>query len=808
MNSHFIKTAWRNLTKNLTYSFINIGGLALGLAAAILLSLYINMEMSFDNYHENADRLMVLCADVKIGDFESRTSSSSGITGEKMVELLPEVEASARFKRKNQSMLKYRDKHFTENRVYYADSNAFDLFSWNVLSGDKNTFLKEPNSIVLSKSLAVKIFGDADPLGKSIILDDNRNFKVTGVFSDIPINSTLRMNALVSMSTLVNELGADHPHFNDPTSYNFRTYLLLQPGVDSEALNEKIRPLLGIKAKERLAEMNSTQYLFLHPLSKFYLYSISGEGGPIIYVYIFSVVALFILLIACVNFMNLSTARYSSRAQEVGMKKVCGASRKQLIIQFLGESVIMSFIAAAIALIITLLALPELRALTGREIYLGSGQNMWVMPGVMLLTLVTGLTAGSYPALFLSRFKPVNVLKGKQGAAKSVPGFRKVLVVCQFVVSVTLIIFMGVVLTQLSFLKNRDNGFEKENLLVVGLTPEQAVKHELIKTGYLNNPVVLSASTASAIPGTGFPMNAKWPEGFKKNEMIIMQDINVDEKYAETFGLEFVAGRSFSGKIETDTRNACVINETAARRIGWEDPVGKVIRALDVYSPDLNKAGYIDKKVIGVVKDFSLGGVMSEPQPLFMDFDPDNPMSFMKYRLLTLKLKPGGDESILASLRSTWAEVFPGEDFDYIFFEEFFGRQFIGIERSRSIFFYFTILAVVISCLGLFGMASFDSERRTKEIGIRKVLGGTTGDIITLMNKSFFKWLLLANALAYPLAYYFSSEWLGGFAVRAELTVLHFLLATCLVLLTGFLTTLYHTLKSARSNPVNSLKYE
>ncbi len=804
MIQNYLKVAFRNIRRHKGYSFINIAGLAIGMACCILLVLYIHSELNIDGYHDKGNRIFRLCVNVNIGGTELIHSSSNALAAEALRDEYPEVENAVRFRGRSGAYVIYKDKESFIQRIVYADDSVFELFTWPMIKGDPGTALSTPYAIVLTEDAARGCFGDEDPLGKILRFNDEEQYTVTGIIENMPQNATMIYDAICSFKTVYELMGVNHPALNDWLSFNFRTDLLLKEGIDYKVVNDKISGLLERKDGERLKAKGATEELFLHPLRNIYLRPLGQEVGPIHYVYIFSVVAIFILLIACVNFMNLATARSANRSREVGMRKVFGAFKNKLVSQFLSEALLLSVLSLIIAVILVQLALPQMNSFTRLELSFNPVEIPWLLPGLIGLTLIVGILAGSYPAFFLSGFQPVKVLCGRLKSGSSNTRLRRILVVVQFTISVTLIIGTGLIIHQLNYMKNKDAGFNKEHVIVIRAS-ERSTQRSLpvIKEEFKSHPRILKISASSTIPGGGFATNDKIPEGYTVQQTQLMDEMNVDVDFISTLGMELVAGRDFSKEFGTDAKASVIINETAVKRFGWDDAVGKTIRASNPYG-----RGWVPRTVIGVVKDFHLRTMDQVVEPIYMGWDPDFPYSYNFLDNVVVRISPKDISSTLDFIENKWLALFPDEQFNYSFLDESFNNQFQTVERSREIFSYFTLLAIFIGCLGLLGLASFTTEQRTKEIGIRKVLGSSTPGIIMLLSKELLILVVIANVVAWPAAYFLLQRWLQGFPYRISVTVFPFVLSALLVLVISFSTVAFQAIRAALANPVEALKYE
>lgn len=586
MFNNYLKTALRNIKKHKSFTVINISGLAIGLACCILLAIYINSELSFDNYHTKKDRIYRVGEEMSYANFNSKQTATNGVIAEALKSKYPEVEETTRF-RYNRTSVEYKDKQFTE-RMTYTDNAVFNIFSWPLLKGDSKTALDVPYSIVLTEETAAKYFGTNDPIGQIITLNENEDYTITGVMADIPRYSTLQFKALCSFSTLYTGNKMSPRILTDWTSHNFNTYVLLREGVDKEKFQEKIKNIYFEYAAEKLEASGASYLVFLQPIKDIYLRPLYRDFGPITYVYIFSAVAVFILLIACVNFMNLSTSRSMTRTTEVGVRKVLGANRGRLIKQFLAEALLLSVFAMVIAIAIALLALPVISDYAQRDLLKDFFEIPWLFPGIFASTIFVSLLAGSYPALILSRFEPVQVIKNKLHAPKANAGFRRTLVIVQFVISITLIIGTALIIQQLDYLKTKDAGFDKEHVVCISVR-DQLVRNTIpiLQDKFRQMPEVINTSAASRLPGWGGPMNSKIPEGYTEDNTQLMQEINVDEHFLPTLGIKIIEGRNFSKEFSYDPRGSVIINETAAKSFGWENPIGKTIQTPNTDDPEL-----------------------------------------------------------------------------------------------------------------------------------------------------------------------------------------------------------------------------
>jgi len=805
MFKSYLKIALRHFSKHKGYSFINIMGLAIGMACCILLVLFIRAELSIDGYHAYKDRIFRLCTHVNIGGTDIRHASSNAVSAGVLKEEYPEVVDAVRFRFMGSATASYAEQSIPVDEIWYADPSVFNIFSWPIIKGDPSTVLEAPYSIVISEDVAESVFEGEDPIGRIIQLNDRSDYTVTGVMKNVPENSTMEPDAMCSFGTLYTMGAATELMLTAWTSFNFNTYLLLAKGVNFLDFEGKIRDQLHVRAGEELEAKGATETLFLQPLKDIHLRPLWQSTGPIFYVYIFSAVAMFILLIACVNFMNLSTARAVNRAQEVGLRKVLGGHRGRLIQQFLCEAWMLSLFSLIIGLILVQIVLPPLRTLTGHGLPFQLLHDPQLAFGLLVLVVFTGFIAGSYPAFFLSAFHPVKVLKGKMRTSTMSSRFRQVLVVVQFSISIALIVGTLMIFQQLTYMRHRDPGFNKDHVIVLRIEDDQVrQQREVLKEAFISHPGIVNAVSTSSLPPWGCAVNDKIPEGFTRAEVQLMDDITVDEEFIEAMGMTIIEGRNFSKAFPGDINHSVLINETAARRYGWDDPVGKIISVYDIRAEE----GYGPRTVIGVVNDFNIRGMYSAVDPLIINWDPEFPFDYGKYWYLLVRVQGGQIEESLRFLEATWEKIVPDKAFNYFFLSDTYDRQFLRIERSRSIFSYFTFLAIFIACLGLFGMASFTAEKRTKEIGIRKVLGASTRGVVVLLSRELLFLVMAANILAWPVAYFWTQGWLEGFPYRIDITFVPFAVSGILILIISFLTISYQAIRAALTNPVDSLRYE
>ncbi len=798
MLKSYIKIAFVNLKKHKAFSFINIAGLGIGIACCILILAYIFHELSYDKHHENADKIFRLRSELKISGDHLDIPKSSPPMADYLVENFPEVVDAVRFRSLGRMPVRYRDNLFYENRLFLVDNSVFDIFTFPMIKGDPQTALNTAYSVVITENMAKRYFGEDDPLEKVLNINNQFDFTVKGVVKNVPDNSHFIFDMLCSFQTYAQNNKRDMQNW---LSINNYTYILLKQGDDAKQLEQKFPEMIENRAGAMLKYAKGEMVLSLQPLTSIHLHSnlmqeVSGNSN-IIYVYILSAIALFILAIACINFMNLSTARSANRAQEVGLRKVLGADRGKIIRQFLGESVLYSLLSLIVAVLLVDLALPLFRSLSGIELSIDYAKKLWLLPGLVVLAVFVGLIAGSYPAFFLSAFQPVRALKGlfKTGPASN--RFRSALVIVQFAISIILIVGTIIVSNQLNFMKNRRLGFHKEQIVVIPISDESTFDSlRPLKQELENYTGILSAAASSHVPGQTTYINPFIPEGFSLEQMQYMGELYIDPDFIPSMGIEIVAGRNFSADLKTDASQSVIINETAAKKFGWDNSIGKSIQELSM-SQQLKKY-----TVIGVVKDFHMESLHKQIAPLFIGYTTHI------YNSLSVRISPENIPATISFLRNKMEEIDPYRPFEYAFLDDSFDAQYRAEERLSRIFSYFAILAIFIASLGLFGLASFTAEQRTKEIGIRKVLGASVAGIVVLLSKEFTKWVLVANAIAWPIAYFSLHKWLEGFAYRTNLTLTAFIVSMAISLVIALLTVSYQAVRTAIANPVDSLRYE
>ncbi|HEV2482682.1 MAG TPA: ABC transporter permease [Puia sp.] len=803
MFRHFFQLAWRNLKKRKLSALINITGLSIGMACCVLITLYVRNEFSYDRYHTKADRIYRVTQtfrSVQKGENPGPPSPQDfwvwgcAPVGPALQADFPEIEKVVRFMSPLNILLQHGDKRIQQDNVVCMDSTAFDVFSWKMIYGDPHTALIAPYSIVLTRSVAEKFFGNTNPVGQVFRGDNQVNLHVTGVMEDVPPNSQFTFSALLSMST---------DRISEPQVYNewgyvdFYTYLLLKKNATIDGLQAKAADFV-----KRHDPDDKGYAISFEKFTDAYLHSVAirqpGPTGSLTNVYLFSCIAVFIVLIACVNFMNLSTARSLERAKEVGVRKVLGVTPSRLLRQFLAESVLLSLIAGSIALLLAAAGVSLITSLSGKDL---GDVHLFRLPtvlGMFGFSSLVGIIAGIYPAWFLSGFKAISVLKGKFDPGRNGISLRKALVVFQFTVSIILIAGTIVVFRQLLFVNHHDLGFRKDQLLIIDFEGDGQVEQHIepIKTAIASVPGVLSVAASRAVPGEFLPnagTSIEAPDGKMANQIPFIYEIDFD--FIPTYHIPLVAGRNYSRSFTTDSAESMVINEAAARLYGYTNPADAVGKKFDQWG----RKG----KIIGVVKDFNFRSLHQEVQPLTLRYG-------YPYVLNRLSVELKGDHipATIASLGVLWNKLAPQRPFLYHFLDQSFNGQYKADQQFGKLFLLFSCLSILIACLGLFGLSVFMAQQRIKEIGIRKVLGSSQTAIVLLLSKDFVKLILIALLISVPLCWWVMTDWLQGFAYRISLGPAVFLESGLIALAIAVATMTWQSLRAATANPVRALRNE
>ncbi len=787
MLKNYFKTAWRNLVKNKTFSFINIAGLALGMTCSLMIMLWLKDELQKDKFHANDKRLFRVMENQYYSGDISTTNSTPGIFAENVVKDIPEIKMATQMLWESEAVFTIGNS-FDKEKGRFVQKDFLRMFSFKLAKGDPATAMANPDGIVISKKLADKYFKGQDPIGKAIRIDNKDNVTVTGVLEEIPEASSMTFDFLINYEVWLKENDwAKEWDNNGP-----RAYVLLAPGVSLDKVNAKLKNYTKTKHKDSNVE------LFLQNYGDSYLHS-NWEGGKLIggridYVKIFAIVAIIILMIACINFMNLATARSLKRAREIGVRKVIGAGKRQLISQFIGESMLVTFLSICLSISLVALLLPSFNLLTEKKLALDFGDgSFWLT--LLGLMIVTGFIAGSYPALFMSSLRPIVVLKGSLKFKPAATYFRKGLVVFQFALSIILILGMIVIYRQINFIHNKNLGFAREDLMYMPLEGELRKNFLTFKEELLKQPGILSVTSAQSSPlevGSS-TQGVRWP-GKDTTKQILFANNPVTYDYIKTMGIQLVKGRDFGKDYGMDSMNY-LINEATARKIGYKDPVGQ----------ELTMWG--DKgTIIGVMKDFHHNSLHVPIEPLIIRLHKKSWGNY--WGNVIVRTKSGQSKQAIAGMEKIWKQFNPAFPFQYFFTDEEIAKNYKAENTVSKLSRYFAFLAIFISCLGLFGLVTFTAEQRTKEIGIRKVLGASIPGIIQMLSTDFLKLVLVASLIAFPIAWYAMDNWLADYAYKIDIGWWIFPVAGVTAMLIALLTISFQAVKAAVANPVTALRSE
>ena len=800
MLKNYLKIAFRTLSKHTAHSLMNIVGLAVGMGCFILIFLFVQDELSYDDFHKNGERIYRIAGEYdQGGDTRNRSAQTTYLMRGWLEASFPDIKTVVRMDRGG-GLIKHGDKMIQEDRLLFADEKFFEMFSFELLRGDPTTVLAGPNSMVITEAIAQKYFGESDPLGEVLEIFD-LPIKITGVMKEMPLNSHCHGDFVISMKT-VEPL---YPNWvlTNATGYSHYTYVELEAGISPAAIEQKLADYMETKDKD-FAESRT---YFLQPVQEIHLYSnLSAEfeaNGDMLYVYILSAVAFIILFMACINYMNLAVARSASRTKEVGIRKVVGANRRQLALQFLGESVVTAIFALLLAVLLVEVCLPLFNGLAGKSLQPNLTQNPSFMAGLLALALMIGVLAGSYPALFLSAIKSASILKGRFAKTGSPSlNLRRALVVVQFAASVFLLTSTLLIYNQLTFMRNKKLGINPEQVLVVPFqTSEIANSFEQIRNELLRNPEVLNV-TATNNPLTARVSNWRQYEVEGHEEKVTIPTVIVTHDFFETLQGEIVAGRDFSRDFQTDVNDAYILNESAIKFLGLEEPIGTTIIGDIFTGSEWSKK---NAKIIGVVKDFHFASLHQEIQPTAFSLfsEQTTPLGVMAIRISSNEMT-----STLSFVQQSWQKVASARPMQYTFMDKDVRKLYQAEERFLQIFLAFAMLAISVTCLGVFGLSAYDAAKRTKEIGIRKVLGASVTSIIGLISSDFVKLVVLANFIAWPVAWLSMNRWLQDFAYRIDMSWWVFVLAGGLAILIALITVSTQAIRAALTNPVASLRYE
>lgn len=802
MLKNHLKIAYRNFIRHKLYSFINVFGLAIGLSICMIISLWVLRELSFDNFHDNEHRIYRIERELFRDNLYSRWPITGGAYKQALIDDYPEIENAVRFWGREFAI---RDHNNVVHRqgMYAVDNSIFNIFDFRLKEGDESTALKEPMTVVLTHKMAIKYFGIGEAIGKSLTFEwqeEPTDFKVTGILDEVPENSHIHFDMLISISSYKEE-----PFENWRSNYLY-TYVLVAEKTSRNDLEGKLKSFVSIRLEPHygdllLEERGIHEVLKMHlfPIKDIHLYPSPNweidAGGNIVSVYIFSCVAFLILIIACMNFVNLSTARASKRAKEVSLRKTIGAEKHQLRMQFIQESILLAYVSLILAVVLSSLFIEAYNEIFTESLSLSlllSPQNLIFVLGA---TFVVGVLAGLYPAYYLTRFEPVAVMKKGPIVGGTRSNFRRNMVIIQFSISIILIVGVFTVYKQMRYIQTRSLGFDKENVVLIPVRSQHIRQnYESFRSELLQNPQIIAASASSEVPADSHYSNSS-VNRIGSEEPISMTIFTSDYDYVETYRMELIAGRAFSKRFGTDKEGTIILNESAAHRIGWtpEEAIGKML-----------EGGYLEEaaQVVGVVKNFNYKSLHREVEPTVLLLYPNY------IRDISVRIMPENIRGTLDHIRTTWETTFPEEQFEFSFLDSRIQQLYESEKKMQDLFIIFSGLSILVACLGLLGLVSFTAELKTKEIGIRKVLGASTGSVIVLLSKEFIKWIILANIVAWPLAWFMMNKWLQNFAYRADIGWMIFVLTGVLTMATAVFTFIFQTIKTACAKPVNSLRYE
>jgi putative ABC transport system permease protein len=790
MLSIFFKTALRNLLKNKTVSLINVLGLALGLASCIIILAYMGYELSYDRFHEKADRIYRGVLHVTSEREWEITPQMVAAVGPSLKEDFPEIEKTVRFRIPEDRYLAYNERSYFVKNVFYSDSALFDVFSFRLLQGNPEQALAAPFSVVLSEQTARKIFGNNEALGKTVLLDNKDLLMVTGIIEDAPANSHIQYGAFISFCSLEED---KNMYLDWNGGWAYYTYLLVSRGTDVKALTDKFQSFFDRHINYLYKDAGFTLNMSLQPLRDIYLHSgLNGEIGPtgnLSYMILFFLIALLIFCIACINYINLTATRLTVRQRETGIRKLLGATRKEIIRQFLVESVVLNVIALWLALLMAELVLPLFKNLTNHNLHLYQESFMPWSLFILIVILATGVLAGCYPALHLSAQNTLKLTRQAGSTDSRKPNVRSITMVFQYTISIVMIICSIFIYKQLHFIRHNDRGYDQRNILLVPLQTENIYrKHELLKAEFLNISGIKYVSACYDYPGSGYTSNGYIPEGYEESMMTHV--LYTDKDFVPMLGLTVKEGRNFSPSLETD-ETKYLINETYARSIGWNDPVGKTIERNGKH------------EIIGVVSDYNFATLHEPIAPLIISLEREG-----RFHYLMIRVKEGQDADVIGQLSRIWERIIPEVPFECSYLEDMDGSGYLKEKRQATLILLFTVLAMMIAFMGLYALTSFETERQTKNIGIRKVNGASAFEILFLLMGRFTRWVIVSFLIACPIAFYAITRWLQHFAYKTTISWWVFMLAGITAILVSMLAVSWQTIQAARRNPVDALHYE
>ena len=806
MFKNYLKIAFRNLVRYKGFSFINIIGLSIGMAACLIILLFIQKELSYEKMHSDAEQICrVLTIDKALGTNDQRVGITMPPLGPVLPEAFPEVKDALRLTGGRRTLLAFDDRPTVyAEQLRAADENFFEFFDFVLLKGNPETALKEPFTVVLTESLADQLFADEEPMGKTLRAGGNFDLTVTGIMEDLSDNTHLNFDALGSIKTFESLAKANQPEnatrpiwLEEWQMIAMPTYVRFNQGIVIEGFDEKFTQLTREYEVGENFDITLQPLLDIHLKSTDIIFDPVQNKGDIKNIYIFAAIAILVLLIAAVNYMNLSTSKSTERAREVGMRKVVGSVKSQLVRQFLGESLLITFIALLIAIVLVEISIPWLNNLTGNTMSLNLIFNAFIIGFLLILLVIVGILAGFYPAIILSRFKPVTVLKGSFQTGKKGSTLRKILVVFQFSLSIALIGMTIIIQKQLSYIQTKDIGYNREQVLIFDMFDRSMIENlETFRDELVEHSSFVSVSTSTNIPGRTFGRTGITPEGASDEDIWIWSQFSVSPETIPTLGMEIVQGRNFSREITSDADGGVVlINETAVKQLGWEKPLEKRLF--------FGQQDSVGTQIVGIIKDFHFIEMHQNIEPVVIF-----PLINNTGNLLTARINQGQIKEAMKYAKEKWNEIYPDYPFTYSFLDEEFDNLYSRDINTGKIVNIFSFLAIFIACLGLFGLASYTTSQRTKEIGVRKVMGANVISIVKLLAIDFVKWVLLSNLFAWPLAWFGARKWLQNFAYKVDIDPWIFLVSGLFALIIAFITVSLQTIKAANTNPVEALKYE
>jgi putative ABC transport system permease protein len=786
----------RNFKKDKWYSLLNVLGLTIGITFSLFLIFYVADELNYDRFNKKADRIYRIVSHIQERDKNTNVTLTQLPLAATLKKDFPEVEESTRFISRERTLFKNGNNNFYETKIYYADNSIFNIFTFHFVEGNAAHALNEPNSIVLSKTLAEKYFGkNTQAVGKTLrtVYD---LYKVTAVIEDVPKNSHLIFNMLISASTILKGNNDGNNNWGNLSSF---TYVLLKPGTNAEAFNKKLLPMFQKYMAHIFDKYNVKMQYGVQPITAIHLHSDlelePEEVGSMSYIWIFSAVAFFMLLIACINYMNLTTARSARRAKEIGIRKVTGSTKKQLVLQFLGESLLTAFAAVVLSVLLVILLFPVFNSLSGKTFTMQTLLQPFNIILLLSIVLFTGLVGGSYPAFYLSSFKPVSVLKGVLSKASGNVNLRRTLVVLQFSIAMIMLICTWVVYTQLSYLQNKDLGFNKDQVMTVTVNTGEDERSKIfaMNNEFRTLPGIKAVGSANSYPGNPISFMSLFSVESKTGYVDKgIENYNIDENYLGSLGMQLVKGRDFLSP--SDTLHSVLVNESMVKYFGWNNAIGKRLK----YSNDTT-ANY--REVVGVVKDFNQKSLYNKIAPLLLFYYPNG-------NIIQLKMETGSIKTSIAKVENIWNKYFPKLPFEYKFLNDDFNSQYAADQKRGKIFAAFSILTILITALGLLGLTAFTTEQRQKEISIRRVLGASIVQIVAMITQNYLWLVFISVFIAFPVAGYFMSHWLHLFSYNTGLSVLPFILSAFVILITAVVTAMFHSAKAALANPVKGLRTE